>query len=102
MSEDNKKDTDPEDIIRTRVIFRKDKVYFTLGEKSFMSHFPNESAFDGKELRSLIHFASRLISKAMAGQKLTWADVADQAERSGVGHKCLTDDIAKIIREHKC
>ncbi len=88
-----------DDSKRKRIQHNGENWYFTITDKSIMASFPNDAAYENKDMKALLNFSCRLASKLMNGKKMSWEDVANQAERSGVGHPVITNDIAKIIRE---
>jgi hypothetical protein len=93
------KDAREETCKRKRIKHKGENWYFTICDKSMTASFPNESSYELKDMKALLNFSCRLMSKIMCGKKISWSDIADQAEKSGIGHKVITDDIARIIRE---
>ena len=87
---------------RCRITCQGENYYLTISERAILSHFPAEGGIEGKDMKALLNFCCRLMSKLVVGQPMTWEDIAERAVRSGVGHKCITDEIAKAIRETQC
>lgn len=89
-----------EDCKREKIKHMGENWYFTICNKSITSSFPNESSYDLKDMKALLNFSCRLMSKIMCGKKIGWEQIAEQAERSGVGHSVITNEIARIIRSN--
>lgn len=82
---------------RGRFTFDDESWYITITDTSIMAHFPEEGGYKHKDIKSLLNLCCRLMSKLRDGRPMTWEAMAERAVRSGVGHKCLTDDLAAAI-----
>jgi hypothetical protein len=71
--------------------------YLTISDTAIMAHFSAEGGYENKDMKALLNFCCRLASKHRAAGSMTWADIALHATRSGVGHRSITDDIARAI-----
>jgi len=88
-----------EDCKRGRFHFGNEPWYMTIAETSIQAHFPAEGSYENKDIKALVNALFRMMTKVRCGEVLTWSEIAERLTRSGVGHHCITDSIAKSIRD---
>ena len=88
---------DKEDCRRYRIDRVEGNYYITISHRAIMAHVPNPSAPDNATVYSLLNALFRVASKSRK-KALSWGEIAYQISQSGVGHKAITDDIARIIQ----
>jgi hypothetical protein len=82
---------------RHRIKVIGENYYLTVSDMAIMAHYPAEGGYENKDMKALLNFCCRLASKHRAAGSMTWYDIALHATRSGVGHRSITDDIARAI-----
>lgn len=88
-----------EDCKRCRIDFLGENAYTTISEDSAMIHFVSEGGYENKDAKALLNLCFRSITKNRKGVVMSWEEIAEMAVKSGIGHKCVTDEIARAIRE---
>ena len=87
------------DCKRGRFTFDGESWYLTISDTSVMAHFPEEGSVKNKDVKALVNALCRMMSKVAGGEQMAWSDIAERLTRSGVGFSCITDSIAKSIRD---
>jgi hypothetical protein len=84
---------------RARFQFEDENFYLTITDDSVIAHFPAEGSYKNKDIKALLNFCCRLMSKLRDGKPMTWEQIAERATRSGVGFNSIVDELARVIRE---